>query len=163
MREDSAVHPKDLGLWCDIFALGVIYCLYMTGELPAFDQETYKYPCIAAINGKPIRIRSGSVSLAIELIINDMLQTEAAARPTTRQVFERLKALDKAEKTVTMPSPSIESRLRGNLMKKKEPAAVEARVTTPEKPKVEVPAPTPTGAPEGESRLRGKLLKGKST
>ncbi len=159
VREDSEVNPGDLRIACDIFALGVIYCLYLTGQLPAFDQKKYQYPCIAAINGEVVRIRAEGVPAKLAQLVNDMLQTDASTRPTVGQVFDRLKTIDRVTEPVSAAAPSATGGgLRGSLLKKS-PASVPA----PTKP--EVPPLSPTASksspsvPAEGSKLRGKLVK----
>ncbi len=134
VRGDGSVAPRDLVLSSDIFSLGIIYCLYVTGELPLFDQKKFQYACIAAMNGERVYIRPAGVPDQLSEIINDMLQTKAALRPSVAQVYDRLKALDKVAWSVGVSGAdgSASDGLRGSLLSK---------------------ASTSTG------KLRGKLIK----
>ena len=149
IREEEGSRASDLGLACDIFALGIIYCLYLTGEMPIFDRETYQYPCIAANNGERICIKPGAVPARLEEIVNDMLYTDSGERPNTNQVFERLKSWDKTPVTTPSVTPVAPggSLLKGRLMSKTGEAASPS---------------TPSSVEAEKPRLKGKLLKPKS-
>lgn len=172
VREDSSISPGDLQLASDIFALGVIYCLYLTGKLPLFDQEKFQYPCLAVINGKRVQIRSEGVLPFLAEIVNEMLQAEISARPTVAQVFQRLKTLDKLPSSKPSAAPAASGgSLRGSLLKKSgtaAPASSLPSATAPTAPAKErtpgtgahVPAAkADPGEAPGGSKLRGKLLK----
>lgn len=91
----------------DIFALGLIYAEYLTGELPYYDQEEYSYPYQAVLAGDELRINSRTVPTMIRELIDEMLVLDAEQRPTIDEVFYQLSG----EKP-----PS--SHLKGDLVKK---------------------------------------------
>jgi serine/threonine protein kinase len=150
VRGDDSVAQSDLSLSSDIFALGVIYCLYLTGELPVF-KDKFQYPCISAINGEHVRIHPEGVPYPLAEVVNDMLQTEAVSRPNVGQVLQRLKDLDKLPMTEDsgISGGAAGGGLRGSLLRKSSTPTMRGAAT-------ETP-PTPT-TPTG-GKLRGKLIK----
>jgi serine/threonine protein kinase len=89
--ETNLENAQKLTTKSDIFALGLIFCVYLTGKLPHFSQK-YGYACIAANNGEKIIFNDKkNISLDIIALINQMLRTEENLRPTIQEVFERLK------------------------------------------------------------------------
>lgn len=127
---DSHTMATDLRVASDIFALGLIFAQYLTGELPVFDPK-YRYACDAVNDGVTISGRSSSAALSA--LIEEMLRKDFTSRPTIKQVFERLKAWKPDPPPSLLrgvppprpappapPAPSAgESKLRGTLLKKK--------------------------------------------
>lgn len=149
IQGDKYVKPNDLQLMSDIFALGLIYCQYLTGKLPPFDQEKYQYPWVAANNGTNLTFDDKScLPSYLALLINDMLQVNPTDRPTIEIVFDRLKSKDR--KPPEKKSLEVGGGLKGTLLGKSDDSE-----TTPSK---EVKK-----TDEIESKLRGKLLKPKKS
>lgn len=153
VRDDAEISKSDLQLSSDIFALGIVYCLYLTGKLPLYDQDKFQYPCISAISGEPVSIRPEGVPASLVEIVNEMLQTDAPSRPNVGQVFERLKTVDKLpapesggpRKSGALPSSAVGGGLKGSLV---------GKLSKPSTRDTTVPSPEPTGG-----KLRGKLIK----
>jgi serine/threonine protein kinase len=85
------INGSDLTCKSDVFALGVIFCQYLTGELPT-GVPPDKYPSHMVNNGHVIKIKD-SVSLEPELIdlVNSMLLKKASSRPSISKIFNALK------------------------------------------------------------------------
>jgi len=149
----------------DIFALGLIYCQYLTGSLPDFDKKKYRYPYVAILNGESLRVNI--LSDKLKSLLDSMLSKEAAKRPNIDEVFSKLKELKDTD--LPTPSPDSLSRdkgagkstssslLRGHLVNKE--------TGTPKKFKdTDLPTPSPDslsreGAGEStSSSLRGHLV-----
>lgn len=119
IKEDPKVKPGDLTIKSDIFALGLLYALYLTGKFPTFDQEKYTYAGIAALT-RPVVLKDASLPPQLIDLVNNMLQTNYHHRPDVSEVFQVLKTMD-AKKT----SPTRETgkttglSLKGNLIHKK--------------------------------------------
>ena len=45
--QNAGVHPSELGVASDVFAIGLIYSGYLTGALPPFDAPRYHEPAVA--------------------------------------------------------------------------------------------------------------------
>ena len=103
VQGDRSVKPTDLQLSSDIFALGLIYCQYLTGSLPDFDKKKYRYPYVAILNGESLRINI--LSDKLKSLLDSMLSKEAAKRPNIDEVFSKLKEL----KDTDLPTPSPDS------------------------------------------------------
>lgn len=56
----------------DVFALGLIYHVYLTGGLPPFDSERYVHLFESLLNGEPLQL-SPKLTLAHRLLLNRML------------------------------------------------------------------------------------------
>jgi serine/threonine protein kinase len=96
---------SDLSCKSDIFALGIIFCQYLTGRPPG-GVPPDKYPSHIVNNGGEISI-TNSVELPIELtnLVNSMLLKKANDRPSISEIFTLLKNI--SSKYVTSHSHSI--------------------------------------------------------
>ncbi len=148
VQGDKSVNPSDLQLKSDIFALGLIYCQYLTGDLPVFDKKKYRYPYVAVLNDVRLRISSG-LPPELESLLNSMLSKETAKRPDINEVFSRLKHKDLLAPTAkpsTLPKLGASTGgLRGTLVK-------------PE-PGVKPESPHAPAEPTSSSGLKGTLIK----
>jgi len=84
---------SDLSCKSDIFALGIIFCQYLTGLLPV-GVAVDKYPSHIVNNGGVISI-ANSIELPNELIglVNSMLLKNAKDRPSISEIFTLLKSI----------------------------------------------------------------------
>ncbi len=84
---------SDLLCKSDIFALGIIFCQYLTGELPMGVPKD-KYPSNIVNNGAKIQITNSS-EFPPELIniVNSMLSKTPNDRPSVSEVFNTLKKI----------------------------------------------------------------------
>lgn len=151
----KTVRKGELQIRSDIFALGIIFCLYLTAELPEFDREKYQYPWKAANSGHSLRLpNKETFPVSLGTIVDRMLAPHFEARPTITEVFECLKKVtvesgDGIVKPTKSADRSAASVLKGTLTTKKatpSPEHTEAAEIVTE--------PRPT-----TSKLRGKLIK----
>lgn len=121
IKEDPAVSPTDLTIKSDIFALGLLYALYLTGKMPDFDQATHTYAGIAAIADKQVNFAAEGLPNALIDLVNGMLQTNYHKRPTVGEVFNTLKTMDVGEEASDKTAKKTSGlSLKGNLLAKKE-------------------------------------------
>ncbi|MBR4308606.1 MAG: protein kinase [Oscillospiraceae bacterium] len=73
----------------DIFALGVLFHQYFTGELPDFDPEAGSSAGEAVARGGEIRLR-GSLPEDVHQLLSRMLRPDHRERPTAAEVYEIL-------------------------------------------------------------------------
>lgn len=80
----------------DVFALGVLFHQYLTGQLPYFDKAQFGFPAEASANGGNVWV---SEELEPELagMLQSMLHPEAECRPTAWQVFEAIRGPARVE------------------------------------------------------------------
>ena len=86
----------------DIFALGLIYCEYLTGALPAFD-PAYHEAAIAVLNGTQLRVPAGPAPAPVVALVERMLAADPAGRPTVAEVHATLMGLRSGGPTVARP------------------------------------------------------------
>ena len=117
---------EEIPLTCkmDVFALGVLFHQYLTGELPYFDHEQYGFPAEASANGGNVWV-SEDLEPDVAGMLQSMLHPEAECRPTAWQVFEALRGpvhedrdtleyiSESSVKDSRMPVPE-DSTMRGN-------------------------------------------------
>lgn len=141
--EDEELSGSILTIQSDIFALGIIFAEYLTGEKPIISKDfvaTYS----AVKNGAKISFnKSGNLSSSLEALLLDMLQLEANKRPTIDDVFNRLKVEPEIMSAVEVPA------------KETTPTKVRIRGTLTTSKPIETPTP-PTDT--GKSKLRGPGL-----
>ncbi len=86
----------DLTTQSDVFALGVLFCMYMTGNKPNIGE--YKYTWQSVISGNKPKVRSTKFSTHLINLVDEMLNIDASKRPNLAKVFEILKSKDSAGK-----------------------------------------------------------------
>ncbi len=100
-----AMEGEDVSVGCkaDVFALGLMFHEYYTGEFPSFDPQ-FSYAHEALLNDAELTLSPKLDSApALRDCVEKMLRTDPAERPTVEEVFERLKV--KAAPP-TPPAPS---------------------------------------------------------
>lgn len=78
----------------DIFALGLLFHQYWTGELPAIGENRYAFE--AVLSGETPALR-GDLPDELRACIGKMLSKDAADRPGAAELLERFRAHDAAE------------------------------------------------------------------
>lgn len=111
VKDGSEKHRKVLSLRSDIFALGLIYMQFLTGRLPTFDVHKFQYPCVASANGRKLTAKGTTVPEHLVGLIDRMMATDPAERPTIGQVFATVKS---GAAPVESPVPT----LKGTLIKR---------------------------------------------
>jgi serine/threonine protein kinase len=86
-------NPEKLTTQSDIFALGLLYCIFLQGELPDFPKK-YAYPCLAVNEGKELKLIDAKLPKKLKKMVNAMLAPSPTERPTAEEIFETLKNLD---------------------------------------------------------------------
>ena len=100
---------EELELTCkmDIFALGVLFHQYFTGELPGFDHSQSNYAGEAVAKGGPLTL-SDALPDDLKEMFATMLSPDPAVRPTAMEVYDLLaKAFlpDEAEEPAVASTP----------------------------------------------------------
>lgn len=96
----------------DIFALGLLFHLYWTGELPAIEKK-YHYAFEAVLDGSPIEVKR-AIPEPLRSLIVKMLKKTPEERPTAAQALQILSAMDqkkrenRAEEKVKEPKKEME-------------------------------------------------------
>lgn len=171
IKHDGTIKASDLALSSDIFALGVIFCEYITGKKPIFDTKKYRYAWESALDGKPPVMEAITASKkssdaidfgALARVINLMMSYGAHMRPNAETVMNHIKAVRNGT-SATMPLPVITHTTPTIPIHTKPDAKSSSRgiltkgfdKTSEEKSTVTVPSIPPTStAPRGEkSRL----------
>ena len=94
----------DLNEKLDIFALGILFHQYWTGELPKIGAD-YRYAFEAVLDGSEVQLNN-SIPLELRKTISRMLSTEPASRPSAREILELFSAKDvKPTPPITDPPP----------------------------------------------------------
>lgn len=161
VQKDEHTNSTDLGLKSDVFALGLVYSLYLFGDLPAFDQTRYQYPCIAANNDATLEVGDGPIPDGLRLLVNRMLRLSPRERPSIYEVYNELKRLrspsaDTIRSSVTPEATTTSTtspRLKGRLLTSASIGSIPAEMTK---------TPEPSGVVETKAlapKLRGKLLR----
>lgn len=74
----------------DVFALGLLFHQYLTGELPYFDRNEYDYAHEAVLDDVVLKADSADIKLPIREIIDKMLLKDAEKRISSAEVYEKL-------------------------------------------------------------------------
>jgi serine/threonine protein kinase len=106
---DMGVFPSDIDLKSDVFALGIIFCQYLTGYFP--EGVTDKRTAASIVNsGKVISIRKHEgIPLELLGLINSMLFYDKEKRPSIKQIFDNLKKYGHDEEAKPIIKPHVES------------------------------------------------------
>jgi eukaryotic-like serine/threonine-protein kinase len=96
IQQSETINPDELTTLSDIFALGLLFCQYLTGKMPDFHQEKYQYACIAVNAGQDLDFKLSETLFPPDLItlIQQMTQKRPQDRPSVAEIFDKLKNLD---------------------------------------------------------------------
>ena len=91
----------------DIFALGIMFHQYLTGNMPEFDKSEYDYIFEAVLDGGEILLDK-SLNNDLQVIIKSMLSVNPDARPDADQIFDALSnhTIATTEKSMETKAPS---------------------------------------------------------
>lgn len=83
---------KDVHLTCkmDVFAMGLLFHQYMTGELPYFDKNEYDYAHEAVLDDIVLKADTADIPPIVGGIIENMLLKDAEKRAGALEVYNRL-------------------------------------------------------------------------
>lgn len=76
----------------DVFALGLLFCQYLTGKLPRFDTEEYQYAYESVLDDNPLGLE-GVLNNVCRDLLQRMLSKAPADRPDMESVFQTLNTL----------------------------------------------------------------------
>lgn len=90
----KSIWGEEVELTCkmDIFALGVLFHQYFTGELPGFNTEESTYSGEAAAKGE-VLVVSSKLPNDIRELLTKMLRNDPESRPTAMDVFNSLRGI----------------------------------------------------------------------
>jgi serine/threonine protein kinase len=118
--QESGTAAHELTQKADIFALGLIYAEYLTGALPPFDAARYQYAGVAARSGEVVRLPTTTLPIGVEDLVNRMLLSDPAARPTVAETHAVLMGTRSPAATPAEavgpgpgPAPAAPTRLKG--------------------------------------------------
>lgn len=99
------IYGEDVELTCkmDVFALGLLFHQFFTGELPYFDNSTYDYAHEAVLEGVVLKADSADIPLPVREIIEHMLLKEASERISMKEVYSLLTAYYEKAYPVSRP------------------------------------------------------------
>ncbi len=136
--QEAGVAPSELGVASDVFALGLIYTEYLTGAPPPFDIARYHEPAVAVRSGETLRIPRLGIPTQLADLVDAMLSSGPAKRPTIGDVHATLMSMRLAPEDEGPPRPPTALRGRG------------LRTAVPRPPGTE---------PRASGRLVGKLVR----
>lgn len=115
---ETAEDRKNLTIQSDIFALGIIFTEYLTGEKPEILSK-YKYSWEAINDNSTVNLNGGGRTTNLRDLILSMLQKDKNKRPTISEVFELLKNPDILKEIIkehsiegSKPSTAIKPKLK---------------------------------------------------
>jgi len=170
----------------DVFALGLLFHQYLTGDFPSFDEKKYQYPWETVIDGSGLTLKIDGVNESLAKLVASMLQLDFVKRPRLEDVFSSLKSIEKGGELV-LPveviaddikmTPSSKKKVKKGLVsktfgKKRDKIDLPTTDKTPKPSETVVPGPSLTDTTEvkeatiktektdktSASKLRGKML-----
>lgn len=76
----------------DVFALGLLFCQYLTGKMPKFDHNEYQYAYESVLDDNPLDV-SEIENVYLRFLIGRMLESKPEARPDMQSVFSTLNCI----------------------------------------------------------------------
>lgn len=76
----------------DVFALGILFHQYLTGVMPIFDTDEYKYIFEVVLEEQPVQV-SDTLSLELQEMLTGMLEKDPEKRLSIEDVYEILEKL----------------------------------------------------------------------
>jgi len=168
LQEDVVMEPERLTLKADIFSIGLVFALFLTGDLPQFDVERFAYPYAAVNNGHVLRLESDELPSELTELIERMLRYDPEERPDIHEVFRKLKRDDlRGSHGLTMlkSPPRTKKRARSRVPSHPRPSRHSGESRTPawRRSPSRRPEPTRDDGPPASGTLKGSLMRKKKT
>jgi len=138
VKQDPAADAKQLTTAADIFALGLVFHTYLTGDLPGFDRSRFGAPAESVWGRQPLQLHPELDPRTRDLLAR-MTSLAIEKRPTVDKLLELL-----ADDSVVVLAPA-------HAAAPTRPAAEPAVVPGPRRSRVRTnftPEPSPTPEPE---------------
>jgi eukaryotic-like serine/threonine-protein kinase len=137
----------------DIFAMGLIFHEYWTGDLPGFNASKFSSCAAAALSGDNLIVNKTALPGDIAALMESMLNRSPKARPAANEVLSTLKSgkLGVVDPRLTPEKLSESSRLLG---KRRAAGLPTERIGIGGEKEVDISLPPPSRPPS--SRLVGK-------
>ena len=97
--------PRWLTTASDVFALGLIFHILLTGSRPAAADHADAYPAETLL-GRGSLVLSGDLGETQRDLISQMLAVEPGDRPEARDIIARLKSTSAADGAIVAPAPA---------------------------------------------------------
>jgi len=160
---DDSVGSRDLTTASDIFSLGLLLHLAVTGDMPRFNKDLHQFACESVAAGSPLEL--AGVTGKLETLVARMLDGDYRKRPDIHQAVEvfsgltaeSLRELAHGELVMASTAPrslierevrSASPGLKGTLGRSASPGRTR---TEPDRHEA------PTGETPGPSRLKGTM------
>jgi serine/threonine protein kinase len=144
LQQDGSVGPSQLTCAVDVFALGLMTHLYLTGEIP-YREERFGSPADAVNAGKQLRL-DPRLTDEIQGLLRAMTQADPKQRP---RIATYLKALsDPSVCVLQHRRPGSSTPKKSTAEKTSAPRPRTSRVRTNLKPRADDPAPAKPVPPE---------------
>ncbi len=117
INEDPGIQRADIDLKSDVFALGIIFCQYLTGSFP--NGVSKEHTAATLVNrGEVVSIKkSKDIPHKICDLINSMLECDKNKRPNIKEVFNILKTYNYEPSPEPLPPP-VKPKVKINMGKK---------------------------------------------
>jgi serine/threonine protein kinase len=152
---DEGVSGDQLTTAADIFALGLVFHVYLSGDLPGYDQSVYGAPAEATWAGQQLAFNDGLDPRMVALL-DRMTAAEATARPPVEEVVTALTDETLLRPVIAAPPPpspveppTMTTTTTTDSLVPTGTGRIRINVDTPAAP----PAPRPPSSP-GTSRVR---------
>ena len=104
IKGDNDTPKSTLRTESDVFSLGLIYAEYLTGALPDYKRDLFRYPCEAVLEGVRLDIPDSGTPKDVRELVQSMLAVRPESRPRVSQVFADLKKWDPSSGRMRKPS-----------------------------------------------------------
>ena len=132
----------------DVFALGIVFHEYLTGQMPDFDSRKYQYVYEAVLDGGKVSCNPG-IKPEYKKIIESMLKRNPKERPNALEVYYEFANILKAgEEAYDEAAATVAPAPKPSKPKPKPPA-----------PKPDPPAPNPTPPAPGPTPVPSIIVK----
>lgn len=99
---------EDVQITCqaDVFALGLLFHKYLTGDLPDFDHNEYAYAFDAVLDDQSLEL-SPKLPAKYRSLLAGMLRKEPDKRYSMKMVYAMLTAVEKKPEPAPVPEPAV--------------------------------------------------------
>jgi serine/threonine protein kinase len=119
IERPGSVRKRDIHTAADVFSLGLLFCEYLTGVLPKYDRENYRYPYVAVAAGEKLAIVDEHVPQYLRMLTALMLSADPQERPDISKVFATLQdpiLISVVSEKSTAAAKATSGKIKGTLL-----------------------------------------------